>query len=342
MQWLHPTYLIALIAVPVAAGLFAWAAWQRRRTLRRFGDVPLITRLSEGISPRRRRWKAAIATLGVFFMALALAGPRFGTKLKEVKREGIDIVIALDVSTSMLAQDVAPSRLERAKNEIKKLLNELRGDRVGLVIFSGDAFIQCPLTTDYNALRLFLDVAEPSLISTPGTNFEAAVRTAVHALKKPGDKPDVQRTRVLLIVSDGENHTGGIEDVLHQARSAGFAVYTAGVGETAGAPIPTTVNGFSTYKRDRDGQIVQTRLEEAALKTLAREGAYFRIGRTSSSLAQIVPALERLERTELSTEQFEEYQEQYQWPLALGLLLLVIERLIPAQRKQATPEPVMT
>lgn len=342
MQWLHPAYLAALIAVPIAAGLFAWASWQRRRTMRRFGEASVVARLTADTSPRRRRWKAALATLGVFFIALALAGPRFGTKLKEVKREGIDIVIALDVSASMLAQDVAPSRLERAKNEVKKLLVQLQGDRVGLVIFSGDAFIQCPLTTDYSALRLFLDVAQPSLIPTPGTNFDAAVRTAVHALKIPEDVGNEQRTRALLIVSDGENHTGGIDDVLRQARAAGLVVYTAGVGETAGAPIPIRTDGLGNYKRDREGKIVQTRLEEAALKTLAREGAYFRIGRTTSSLAQIIPALARLERTELSTEQYEEYQEQYQWPLALGLLLLVLERLIPAHRKKPAPEPVMT
>ena len=154
MYWLHPAYLWALAAVPLAVLLFVWAAWQRRRAARLFGDPGLLSRLLSGISTRRRRWKAAVTVLSVVLLALALAGPRFGTKLREVKREGVDLVIALDVSQSMLARDVSPSRLLRAKNEIRKLLDQLQGDRVGLVLFSGDAFIQCPLTTDYSAVRL--------------------------------------------------------------------------------------------------------------------------------------------------------------------------------------------
>ncbi|HET6569474.1 MAG TPA: VWA domain-containing protein [Rhodothermales bacterium] len=339
MSWLHPAYLAALLAVPVVIALYVWAGVQRRRSLRRFGEAALVSRLATGISPRRRRYRAALTVLAVGCLALALAGPRFGTKLKEVKREGVDVAIALDVSTSMLAQDVAPNRLARAKNEIKKLLDDLHGDRVALVLFAGDAFVQCPLTSDYNAVRLFLDVAEPSMIPTPGTNFRAAVQTAIQALRTPEAAEDgTERTRVLLIVSDGENHVGGIDDIVERAADAGLTVYAAGIGETSGAPIPIPTTQGVAYKRDRDGKIVETRLEESTLKQLARKGAYFRIGRTSSTLPQIIPALDRLQRTEYESERFETYAEQFQLPLAFALLLLAAERLLPEGRRKPEPE----
>ena len=334
MTWLHPDHLWTLVTVPLVVALFVWAAWQRHEALRRFGDAPLVARLTAAVSPRRRRWKAALVALGVALVALALAGPRYGTKLREVQREGVDLVIALDVSLSMQAEDVAPSRLDRAKNEIKGLLSELRGDRVGLVLFAGDAFIQCPLTIDYSAVRLFLDVAEPSLIPTPGTDFSAAMRTAVEAFDVHGAMPD-ERTRVLLIVSDGENHVPEAEAVVERARRAGVTIFTAGVGETEGAPIPVRQGARVAYKKDREGRVVTTRLEEDVLRSLAKNGAYYRVARTSSSLPDLVDDLGRLERTAFGAETFEEHEEKYQWPLALALLLLASERLLDYRRRRA-------
>ena len=337
MNWLHPTYLWALLGVPVVVLLFLWAAWQRKRAVSLFGDASLMKRLAGAISLRRRRWKAGIIALGILMVALALAGPRFGTKLREVKREGIDLVVALDVSLSMTAEDVAPNRLERAKNEIKKLLNDLKGDRVGLVIFAGDAFIQCPLTSDYSAVRLFLDVANPNLIPTPGTDFGSALTFATRAFQGSSENeanPEEDRTRALLIVSDGENHVANVDQLIQEARDAGVVIFTAGVGETDGVPIPVYRNNRRIdYKKDKDGRVVSTRLEEASLQELASEGSYYRIARTSSSLPTILEALDRLEKTEFGAEEFEEYEEKYQFPLVLGLLLLFGERLFSDRRK---------
>lgn len=344
MEWLNPTYLWALAAVPFVVFLFAWTAWRRRAALERFGEFSLVSRLAGSVSARRRRWKAAATTAGLFFVALALAGPRLGTELREVRREGIDLVIALDVSASMLAEDVAPNRLARAKNEIKKLLDELQGDRVGLVIFAGDAFIQCPLTTDYSALRLFLDVADPSLIPTQGTDFGAAMRMAMQAFDAPTENQNATSTRALLFVSDGENHVADVGSMLRAARDEGVIVFAAGVGETSGTPIPEFQNGRRAgYKRDSQGGIVQTRLEEEPLQRLASDGAYFRIARTSSSLQQITSSLDRLEKQEFAHSEFESYEERYQWPLAIGLLLLLVERLVSEQRKKRSePAAVLT
>jgi Ca-activated chloride channel family protein len=334
MDWLHPTYLWTLVAAPAAVALFLWAAWRRREALRRFGDEYVVSKLVAAVSARRRRWKAAAVIGGVFLLALALAGPRYGTQLREVKREGVDLIIALDVSASMLAEDVAPNRLLRAKNEIKKLLGELEGDRVGLVIFAGDAFIQCPLTSDYSALRLFLDVADPGMIPTPGTDFSAALRMAIDAFESPSDHAGEDITRALLFVSDGENHVADIEEMAQTARRERIVMFAAGVGETDGSPIPLYHNARRIgYKQDNEGRIVQTRLEESALQGLASDGAYFRIARTSSSLPTMTGALERLEKQEFAREEYEEYEERFQWPLALALLLLGAERIVSDRRK---------
>ncbi len=328
MNWLEPSYLAALAAVPAVLLLIAWSVYSRRRAFQRIGDPELVQKLSESVNDRKRRWKSAMVVGAVTLIALALAGPRFGTKLKEVKREGVDVIFALDVSLSMQAQDVAPSRLERSKNELKKLLEGLRGDRVGLVLFAGDAFIQCPLTTDYGAVRLFLDVANPRLIPTPGTDFGAALDMAIKAFESHTTPGEDERTRVLLFVSDGENHVGAIDQILARAREEGIVIYSAGVGELEGVPIPMGSARRAGYKKDRFGKVVTTRLEEAALKDLAQDGEYFRVARTSSTLNKIIESLERLERTEFAKEEFEEYDEKFQWPLALACFLLIGERVL--------------
>ncbi len=341
MDWLHPTYGWTLMLVVLMAGFFGWAAWKRRQARDQFGHRGLVAQLATAVRPRRRLVRAALIVVGAALIVVSLAGPRFGTTVREVEREGIDLMIALDVSASMQAEDIAPSRLERAKSEIKELIGELSGDRVGLILFAGDAFIQCPLTTDYDAVRLFLDVADPSLIPTPGTDFEMAFETALNAFgptpassgeapARPGSGP---RTQALLYLSDGENHRGSIDYITRTARERDIALFSAGVGEQEGARIPIYENGQRTgFLRDRSGQIVNTRLEEDVLTQLAQRGAYFRIARTSSTLTDMIASINRLERTAFGAEEFEDYDERFQWPLALALLILMAEGLIGARR----------
>ncbi len=334
MDWLNPHYFWALLAVPLVVALFVYAAFKRKRAHSQMASPDVAERLMPMLSSRRRRWKAATVSVAVALAAVALLGPRFGSQIKEVKREGIDLIIALDVSLSMQADDVAPNRLDRSRNEIKKLLDDLGGDRVGLVLFSGDAFLQCPLTSDYGAVRLFLDVANPNLIPTPGTDFGSALRTAISAFENAEESPDEARTQALLIVSDGENHVRDLDELIDEARKAGIVMFTAGVGETEGVPIPVSRNRNGTvYKKDRQGQVVTTKLEEEVLKRLAEDGAYFRIAKTASSLPKITAALDRLEKNEFGVEQFEEYDEKYQWPLAAALLLLLIESFWSERRR---------
>ncbi|MEO1477693.1 MAG: VWA domain-containing protein [Bacteroidota bacterium] len=344
MDFLNPDALWWLLAVPVAVGLFWRAARTRASALRAFFGVkpdgadlvmpglptPEATAARRA---RRQRWRAALLVAALALLVVALAGPRYGTQLREVQEESLDLVVALDVSASMLAEDVAPSRLDRAKYELRALLDEVQGARVGLIVFAGDAFIQAPLTSDFGAIRLFLDAANPDLVPTPGTDYGRMLRLARRAFDVTSeDGSATPRPRALLVVSDGEQHEGGLADGLAQMDAAGVEVYAAGIGETDGAPIPLYRRGrLVGYKTDRDGNTVQTQLEEAVLRDLAGDGDYFRIARASSELPQVADRLERAAVAVAADERFETYAERFQIPLALALLLLLAERGLAAE-----------
>lgn len=343
MDWLHPAFAWTLAAVPLAAWLYWRAAQWRRAAIDRFGDAVLLRQLSSAARPWHRTAKAVLVVAALLGMAVSLMGPRFGTQLQTVERTGVDLVVALDVSESMWAEDVAPNRLDRAKKEIRDLVDQLRGDRVGLVLFAGTGFVQAPLTTDYNALRLFLDVAGPEQMPVPGTNFGAALDAAAEAFDaaRPASdtmvRPDEARSRVVLLVSDGENHVGALEEVKQRARDADVTLFAVGVGTEEGARIPIYEEGRQVgVKEDREGRPVRTQLDEAALTTLAEEGAYFRIESTSSALSDVPTALRELETATLAEEEFSEYAEMYQWPLAVALVLLVAAVLIPVRTRAAS------
>lgn len=329
MDWLHPFLLIALLAAPMAAALFWWAARQRSALYERFATSRLGQQFDLAQPPRFRRLRAVLLTLTVALWALGLAGPRFGTQVREVERSGIDLVIALDVSNSMRAEDVAPSRLDRAKREIKDLLPRLEGDRIGLVVFAGSAFLQCPLTTDYDALRLFLEVVEPEMVATQGTNLSAAYATARDALSTPiSDQDDTARSRAILFVTDGENHAAPASRLADEARSDGIALYAAGVGTPSGAPVPQTRHGETVGYKERNGRTVVSKLDRTTLQALAGEGAFFEIGRTTSTLDRFSEVTDRLQQTTLEAESFVDFSEQYQWPLGAGLLCLLAHFLL--------------
>ncbi len=335
MDWLHPGYFWALMAVPLVAGLLWYALRARRRALGRLGERALLERLGAAWHPPRYAARAGLLVLAVLLLAGALVGPRYGTQRREVERRGVDLVIALDVSASMQAEDVAPDRLARARRAIDELLGSLRGSRVGLVIFAGDAFIQSPLTTDYNAVRLFLEVAGPELVAVPGTDFGAALRAARRAFRTAAPDgaalpPDAApRSKALLFISDGENHVGEVEAVRQAAREAGIMLFAAGVGTARGAPIPVYRDGRRAgYKRNDRGETVRTRLEAASLRRLAAEGAYFDLTPGGEALTALPDALRRLEPATVAVDEFETYAEQFQWPLALALLLLLAVRFV--------------
>jgi len=343
MDWLHPTYMWTLLLVPAALGLYGWAMRQRRADRGRFGHPTAVEQLATALRPRRRLLKAGLVVSALLLGAVALMGPRWGTEVRTVERRGVDLVVALDVSASMRVQDVPPSRLRRAKNEIRTLLGDLTGDRVGLVLFAGSGFVQCPLTSDYGAFRLFLDAAAPDQVSTPGTDVSTAVDAGLNAFgaARPADDttaaPSEPRPRALLIVSDGENHAGDLDAARQRAEDAGVTLLTAGIGTEEGARIPVYENGRRIdFKRNREGEVVRSRLREGALTRLARSGAYFRIGAATSALSDVPAALREIGTSTYETEQFADYEEMYQWPLAAALVLLLLGTVIPVHRRVAS------
>ena len=321
--------LLAAVLVPVAWAAFAYAARRRTEALTLFLGARAGT-MTTGPVVRRRRIRAALLVGAVALVAVALAGPRIGTALQESRQESLDLLIALDVSASMLAEDVAPSRLERAKLEIERVVEARRGDRVGLVVFAGDAFLQCPLTTDRGALRLFLDAADPEQISVQGTDFARALSVADAAFKAGDD--DQTRPRALLVVSDGEDHEGGLADAADALREDGVEILALGVGTDEGAAVPDVRRGKVVgVRRDRQtGQSVTTRFEPGALRDLAGRSGLFRVGRTPAAGA-VNDALAGLDRAVVARDEFAASAERFQWPLALALLLLVLERVLASR-----------
>ena len=332
MTFAHPVLLLLAVLAPASVwGLHVHARRARRRALARLGTPEVVGGLLQGRVSHRGRTAVIATALGL--VGVALAGPRLPGASREVEAKGLDLVVALDVSQSMLAEDVAPSRLARAKAEIKRLVEALPGDRIGLVLFAGDAFIQSPLTTDHAAIRLFLDAAAPEMMPTQGTDFEAAISAALDTFGPPtGSGPGAPSpaARVLLLVSDGERHVGDTDGLVAQAREAQVLVFTAGVGEASGATIPVFENGRRVGEKvdPETGEPIVTRLEPAALQALAAPEGYFQIDRTESNLGALPGRLAGLARSTLSVEDSTTFTELYAYPLAVALLLLLLEPLL--------------
>ena len=342
MSFRTPEALWLLLLVPAAVALYVYAARRRQEALRLFfggREAPELDRAAQ--IARMRRWQAALLTIGLTLLIGAAAGPRYGTALREAQQESLDLVVALDVSASMQAEDVAPDRLQRAKLAIARLAEQRRGDRMGLVVFAGDAFVQCPLTSDRAAFRLFLDAAGPDLIPTPGTDFGRALTVAGQAFAVEDGAPGPPRSRAVLVVSDGEDHEGGLSSAIDALEDDGVALLSAGVGTDAGGPIPIYRGGQVVgYKKNPSGEHVVTALEEGVLREIAGRSGFVRIGTQDDGVAALSDRLDRLERTVGATEQFEAYAERFQWPLALGLFFLFAERLLALRGiPTRVPEP---
>ena len=337
MSFRSPALLLLAVAlVPLAALLVTYAARRRREALGMFLGPRAAGVAGVAGLVRRRQVRAALAVGALACLAVAIAGPRFGLDRREARQESLDLLVALDVSESMRAEDVAPSRLERAKLEVERIVEGRRGDRVGLVLFAGDAFLQCPLTSDRSAIRLFLDAADPEQVGVQGTDFANALRVASEAFDAASAGGGEARPRALLVVSDGEDHEGGLEETADGLREAGVTLLALGVGTDEGGPIPAVQRGRTVGVRtDRSGQRIVSAYQGGALRAIAG-GDVVRVGRGSAAPA-VNEALDDLDRAVLASSEFAAYAERYQWPLALGLLLLLAERVV-ATKPSRVPE----
>ncbi len=324
MRWATPYMLWALLFVPVIIFFYRYAAMKRRKGMEAMGDIELLEGLSSTAGPGRRRLKAMLVTIAWALIAVSIARPQLGAGLREVRSSGRDVVFVLDVSKSMLAQDVTPSRLAAAKAQISGLLDKLEGDRAGLVIFAGEAFLQCPLTMDYRALRTLLDVVGPGGIPTPGTNITDAIGEALKTFKIAGS-----RTKIIILMTDGEDHSGKAVDAAQKAAEKKVKIFTVGLGDNspAGAPIPIKKpDGGIEYKKDRSGKTVMTRLDEETLQkiALATGGKYHYSGKRLD-LEKVYSKVRELEGKKSESRFYTEYEDRFQWLLFPALMLLFIE-----------------
>jgi Ca-activated chloride channel family protein len=327
MVWRDGMALGALVLVPLVAVFLAWALRGRARALAPFVEAALLPTVVPDLDRRRRRLRAGLATATVAALALALGGPMWGFHWEEVRREGIDLVVALDTSKSMLATDVAPNRLARAKLAVQDLLAELRGDRIGLVAFAGTAFVQCPLTLDRDAFRESLDAVDVGLIPRGGTSLTAALDTSLAAFE--GHQSSHQ---ALVLITDGEDHEGTLEDAIKRAGERGIKVFTVGIGTADGELIPVESGGFL---KDRKGRVVKSRLGEDTLKKIAVDtgGVYLHAAGADLGLADLYrDHVATMEKRELASTLERRYEHRYQIPLAIALVLLVVEAVLGDRR----------
>jgi Ca-activated chloride channel family protein len=332
MQFAAPDAFYGLLLLPALLGFLLWSNRRRARAAERLGEPGLIGRLALGVSRARDRWKASLLLVSVFFLVLAIARPQWGQGTDEVSARGVDVFLVLDTSFSMDATDVAPSRMERARYIASALIEKLRGNRVGLIVFSGTAFVQCPLTLDYGAARIFLDTVGTGVVPEPGTDILQALEAASRGFVARDSK-----FKVVVLLTDGEETEGSAVGVAQKARDEGIVIHTVGVGTPGGEPIPMrNENGEVTdYIRDDSGQPVLSRLDEETLSRIAFEtgGEYFRISERDQEIEKIAGLISGMEGEELESQLFRRYQERYYWPLGFALSFLLAEALLPRERK---------
>ncbi|MGB5106653.1 MAG: VWA domain-containing protein [Candidatus Zixiibacteriota bacterium] len=332
MRFATPEYLYAFIVIALLA-LFMWyVARRKKRLLETFADKSLLAGLIQNYSPSKRRYKIVFLFIALSFLALCLARPQFGTHMEMLKREGQDVMIVVDCSSSMLAEDMKPNRIERAKQEVRGLLSRMQGDRVGLVAFAGSAFVQCPLTLDYSAAQMFVDVLDVDLIPNPGTNLAEAISVAT-----AGFVVKERKNKVMIIITDGEDFGDGLDGAISEAKIAGVNIYTIGIGRPEGEPIPIrNVRGEMVgYKKDQNGELIMTRLDEATLQKAAgeTEGQYYHASQGEIALDMIYEEISKMEKKELADILMTQYEDRFQYILPVTIVFLIGEALLSERRR---------
>ncbi len=318
--------------IPIVLFIFLLLQFWKYRAQKRFSHKSMFKKLSPNTSLFKSILKVIVLSLAIAFLAIALVNPKIGTKLETVKREGVDIVFAIDVSKSMLAEDVAPNRLDKTKQLVTQIINNLASDRVGIIAYAGKAFPQLPITTDYGSAKMFLQSMNTDMLSSQGTAINEAIELA-----KTYYDDDQQTNRVLIIISDGEDHNKAFEKVAKEAGEEGIRIFTIGVGTPKGARIPEKSNGvLLNYKKDMNGETVITKLDEENLKTIAKlgNGIYINGNKTNVVVEQIGDILNKMDKTEFEAKQFADFESQFQWFLGAAIFLLFIDVFL-LERKTA-------
>jgi Ca-activated chloride channel family protein len=319
----EPIYFYLFAILPLVVVVFIAVLWWKKRTQNKFASLELLQKIAPNYSFMKSILKLIFFLLGVSFMILALVNPKMGVKLKTIKREGVDIVFALDVSKSMLAEDIAPNRLEKAKQIISKTIEKLGSDRVGVIVYAGNAYPLLPITTDHASANMFLQNANPDMVSSQGTAINEALNLA-----KTYYNNDEQTNKFLVIISDGEDHEKNTIKMAEDLAKEGIKVYTVGVGTEKGGPIPLRTDVKLTgYKKDRQGEVVITQRHADVLKDVADKanGRYADGNRTSKAVDMLIEVVSNAQKHEFETKQFSDYKDQFQWFVGIGLLFFLID-----------------
>jgi len=332
LRFEHPEYLYGLIVIPLLILIYVLFRMGQKRRFERFARIGMREQLVPGFSIRRANFKFVVFLLMISCIILALANLQSGSKMEEVKREGIDLYIAIDVSNSMNAEDIVPSRLERSKQAINKLISGMKGDRIGVIVFADKAFVQLPITTDYSAAKMFLSTVNTSLVASQGTAIAEAINLAVKSFS------DEDHSKAIIIISDGEDHENDAAvKAAQEAAKLGIRIYTIGMGLPDGAPIPQyNQYGHQTgYRKDSNGNTIITRLDEQMLQRIASagNGLYTRASNSNVGLNKIYEDISKLDKTEIEAKVFTDYEDQFQWFVGAAIVFLLIEILISSGKR---------
>ncbi len=328
-RFAHPEYLFLLIIVPVLLGIFIYSILQQRKKIKQFGNPDLLAELMPNVSQVRPQVKFYFQLVAITLLIFILAQPQYGTKMEKEKRQGIEVMVALDVSNSMMAQDIQPNRLDKAKQFLSKLIDDMTNDKVGLVVFAGDAYTQLPITVDYVSAKMFLSSISPKLVPRQGTAIGSAIDMCI---KSFGEKS--QTGRAIILITDGENHEDDAVGAAKLALENGIVVHVVGMGKPDGAPIP--VDGTMSFWKDKDGNVVVSKLNEDMCQkiALAGGGVYVRADNTNSAYKLISKELDKVAKSDIKTQIFSDYNEQFQSFALLALLILVADTFIFSRRNK--------
>ncbi len=331
MKFASPEYFYLLIVLPLILAVYIYSNYRRRKNLKLYGDVQLLKNLMPDVSVYRPGIKFWLSLAALALLIVALARPQFGSKKETITRQGIEAVIALDISNSMMAEDIAPNRLEKAKKIISRLIDKFENDKVGLIVFAGDAFVQLPITNDFISAKMFLETISPALITRQGTDIGAAIDLAMKSFTATEGVG-----KAIVLITDGENHEGGAEEAAKMAADKGMNVYVLGIGSLEGAPIPVT--GSNDYRRDKEGNVVVTKLNEEMAQAVAQagNGAYIRVDNTNNAQKLLENEVNKLAKADVTTEVYTEFNEQFEFIAWFAFLLLVIEVLILTGKSRLT------
>lgn len=330
-RFAHPDFLYLLLLLPVFVLFFIINEIRKKKALKRLGDTNLINGLVPEMSRIRPVIKFILQLTAFLSGVIMIARPQFGSKIEDVKKQGVEVIIALDVSNSMLAEDIQPDRLTRAKQAISRLVDDLENDKIGLIVFAGDAYIQIPITTDYISAKMFLSSISPNMVPKQGTAIGAAINLGVRSFS-PGEG----KSKAMIIITDGENHEDDPLKAAEEASKAGIVIHTVGIGSSNGVPIPMVINGKKDYLKDRDGNIVVTKLDEDILKKIAlsTNGNYVRASNSNIGLDEIYDQIKKMKKQDLESTMYTEYNDQFQIFAAIAFFLLIADFMIMERKNR--------